>query len=41
MTSLPCSRAHEAVISEPDWSDASMTTTPDESRLIKRFRIGK
>ena len=28
MTSRPCSNAHEAVMSDPDFSEASMTTTP-------------
>ncbi len=41
MTSRPCSAAQPAVISEPDLSDASITTTARDSPLISRLRIGK
>ena len=41
MTSLPCSSAQAAVISEPDLSEASITTTARDRPLIRRLRIGK
>ena len=41
MTSRPCSSAHPAVMSDPDFSEASITTTASESPLIRRFLSGK
>ncbi len=41
ITSRPCSSAQAAVISEPDFSLASITTTARDSPLIRRLRIGK
>ena len=40
-TSRPSSAAKRAVINEPLRSDASTTSTPTESPLIRRFRRGK
>jgi len=40
-TSRPCSPAKRAVISEPDRSAASTTTTPIEMPEIRRLRRGK
>ena len=40
-TSRPCSAASRAVISEPDFSSASTTTTASERPEISRLRRGK
>ena len=40
-TSLPCSSASSAVISEPDFMGASATTTPRLRPLMIRLRRGK
>ena len=40
-TSLPCSSAKRAVISEPDLRAASTTTTPSASPDTMRLRRGK
>jgi hypothetical protein len=40
-TSRPCSPAKRAVISEPERSAASITTTPSEIPEISRLRRGK
>ena len=40
-TSRPCSPANRAVISEPERSAASTTTTPSEMPEIRRLRRGK
>ena len=41
MTSRPCSSAHAAVMSDPDFSDASITTTARDRPLIRRLRMRK
>jgi len=40
-TSLPCSKACDAVISEPDFSLASITIVISDSPDIIRFLVGK
>ena len=40
-TSRPCSSAHRAVMSDPLFSPASMTTTARDRPLMMRLRNGK
>ena len=40
-TSLPSSAAKRAVISDPDFSAASMTKTPSARAAMRRLRRGK
>ena len=41
MISLPCSKAHWALMSDPEPAPASITTTPADKAVTKRLRMGK